>query len=110
MGWAVARDQAGPVRLAEDEIVDGAEHTLSATMRESHGFVLQCRDADGAKRVPNLFGITAKIVVVTVGVPGTERRPRKRRQGIEKRAHLAGMASHDVTRDGYQVRLELHQR
>src|SRR5438128_12575129 len=74
MGYAVLGDQALPVRPAEDEIVDSAEHTLSLAMRERHGFVLQRRDADGAQVRAKLFRVSAKIVMVPVGIPGAERR------------------------------------
>src|SRR6266571_5062358 len=109
MGYAVLGDQALPVRPAEDEIVDGAEHTPSMAMRECHGFVLQRRDANGAQVLAKFLRVSAKIVMVPVGIPGAEGRPRQRRQSIEKRAYLTRMACHDVTRDRHQVRLALHQ-
>src|SRR3982074_2335788 len=88
MGCAVLGDQALPVRPAEDEIVDGAEHTPSLAMRERHGFGLRGGDADGAQLLAKFVRVSAKIVMVPVGVPGAEGRPRQRRQGIEKRAYL----------------------
>src|SRR5437899_13109150 len=110
MGDAVLGDQALPVRPAEDEIVDGAEHTPSLAMRDCHGFVLQRRDANGAQVLAKFLWVSAKIVMVPVGIPGAEGCTRQRHQSIEKRAYLTRMACPDVSRDRHQVRLELQQR
>ena len=69
---ALAGEKPGPVRPAEDEVVDGAEHELSPSVAERHRLVGQGGDADRAQVLADLFRITAEVVVVAVDVPGAK--------------------------------------
>ena len=107
---AMLRRQVGPIRFAENQVINAAKNELPLTVPQSHRLVSQCFDSDGAKVPLNPLGVSVEVVVISVAEPRAKRRVRQGREAIKVRTNLARLARYDISTDRYQVWAEFHER